>query len=608
MSAKGRSISDFTEREREQVERRRKQVNKEEGIQEDITIGNCTNLEALFGNERIGTFDIFGNVRAEIIDGHRKLAEIPEEPTEKIVDPLAKVLTMVLGDAPAQKFLRGTNGRRFKVITVCLTSLALILSTAYCMLKPKCTPAEIASDNCVHPGLPGGVVFDLLEVLICGLVGGKMVDRIGLPSLFGQLLAGFLLKNIIPDQLGGLSASLNSMLRSVALAIIMLRAGLGLDLAILRKSSVGAMILATCPCIGEAATIAVLSHVIFPGMSWAFCFMLGFCIADVSPAVTTPILLDFNVQKRGTKKGIPTILLAAGSVNSVIAIVFYKITEEFAWQGAISPDNIVNIVAIKFFVQIFGIGCAAGWIMGKVVRFFWCFTDDRFTRFLIMFFMAMLTLFGFKQIGMSGGGTLAVLSMGCAIHNSLTQEEIFTVEMPVASILGWAWSNLGAVLLFTLLGSSLDAEKLSASLIGWAVLLVLLGLVGRSITLFFTLFLFPQWAVKEKIFSMLSWCPKATVQAALATAALDHITVQVNSGQPGWSQANLEPGDQLYENAMVILTTAILSIIMTAPLFAVLMIQMGPRLLDDDREAGDVGSKPDVESKPGVEPTPSPSV
>merc|ERR1719267_131552 len=117
---------------------------------------------------------------------------------------------------------------------------------------------------------------------------------------------GFLLKNVIPDQLNGLSAGLNSMLRSVALA-----------------------------------------NIIFPGMSWPFCFMLGFCIADVSPAVTTPILLDLNIQKRGTKKGVPTILLAAGSVNSVMAIVFYKIVEEFAWTGSISPENIISIVGIK---------------------------------------------------------------------------------------------------------------------------------------------------------------------------------------------------------------------------------------------------------------------
>merc|ERR1712125_99729 len=240
---------------------------------------------------------------------------------------------------------------------------------------------------------------------------------------------------------------------------------------------------------------------------------------------------------------------------------------EFAWTGDISPETIVSIIGIKFFLQVFGIGGVAGWIMGKFVRACWYLTEDKTARFAIMFLMAMLTLFGFKQIGMSGGGTLAVLMMGTTIHNSLSEEEIATVETPVGDILGAAWSKCGAVLLFTLLGASLDASKLSPALVGMGVLLVILGLVGRSITLFFTLFLFPQWGAKEKIYSMISWCPKATVQAALATAALDHISMQVTIGEMTEGTPEYE---QYYDNAMVILTTAVLSIIMTAPLFAVL--------------------------------------
>merc|ERR1712100_535910 len=243
--------------------------------------------------------------------------------------------------------------------------------------------------------------------------------------------------------------------------------------------------------------------------------------------------------------------------------------------------GIASIVGIKFFLQVFGVGGGAGWVMGKIVRFCWCLTEDKNVRFAIMFLVAMLTLFGFKQVGMSGGGTLAVLMMGTTLHNSLEKDEIVKVEQPVASILGYLWSNIGAVMLFTLLGSSLDASKLTASLVGTGVMLVILGLVGRSITLFFTLFLFPQWGVKEKLYSMVSWCPKATVQAALATAALDYITVQIKGGV---FVATDPVVLQYLDNAMVILTTAILSIIMTAPLFAVLMLQFAPRLLDDDRE------------------------
>jgi len=309
--------------------------------------------------------------------------------------------------------------------------------------------------------------------------------------------------------------------------------------------------------------------------------MLGFCVADVSPAVTTPILLELNIQNRGTKKGVPTILLAAGSVNSVMAIVFYKIVEEFAWTGAISAENFVSILGVKFFLQVFGIGGGAGWMMGKFICRTWTLTDSDIVRFAFLFLTALLTLFGFKLVGMSGGGTLAVLMMGTTIHNSLSQTQLERVEKPVAGILDMAWSKCGAVLLFTLLGASLDASKLSKELVSYGVLLVALGLVGRSIALFFTLMLFPEWNLKEKLFSMVSWCPKATVQAALATAALDHITAQVAQGT--WVATDPVIAQYL-GNAMVILTTAIISIIMTAPLFAVLMVQLAPHLLDDDSE------------------------
>merc|ERR1712100_673612 len=137
---------------------------------------------------------------------------------------------VVMDEVTAKKLVEGQEGKRFKAIAVNTILVTLLFLVVYCMLKPKCK----AGEECVHPGLPGGTVFDLLEVLVCGILGGKLVANVGLPPLFGQLLMGFLLKNVIPDQLNGLSAGLNSMLRSVALAMP-------------RKSSISTMVLATGP-------------------------------------------------------------------------------------------------------------------------------------------------------------------------------------------------------------------------------------------------------------------------------------------------------------------------------------------------------------------------
>jgi len=425
------------------------------------------------------------------------------------------------------------------------------------------------------------MVFDLLLVIIGGILGGLLVARFGVPPLLGQLFIGFILKNTI--QLSGLSTGLNSMLRNVALAIIMLRAGLGLDFAMLRKSSVSVLFLATLPCIGEATMIAICAHIIFPAMSWPFCFMLGFCIADVSPAVTTPILLDLQLQKRGTKKGCPSILLAAGSVNSVMAIVFYKITEEFAWTGAISTENIVSIVVVKFFLQVFGIGGAAGWAMGKIVRLCWGWTDDTKTRFAILFLTAMLTLFGFKQIGMSGGGTLAVLTMGTTIHNSSSEQEFAKMEKDVTDILSQAWSNCGAVLLFALLGASVNQSMLDPAVVALAATIIVFGLIFRSIAVAgcTSKRLTCDWDLYERAFAIVAQCPKATVQAALSTKALDYTRSMIAAG-------TLDPTSDVTKSSQeasnLILTTAVLSIMMTAPIFAVLMVVCGKRWLHQSND------------------------
>merc|ERR1719265_1592431 len=126
---------------------------------------------------------------------------------------------MVLGEDKAQKFLQGETGRTILTIATGVVTLALLYAVLYCMLKPSsCAPGE----ECVHPGLPEGVYFNLLTSLVCGLLAGKLIALIGLPPLFGQLIIGFLLKNVIPDGILDLESSLNSMLRSIALAIIML--------------------------------------------------------------------------------------------------------------------------------------------------------------------------------------------------------------------------------------------------------------------------------------------------------------------------------------------------------------------------------------------------
>jgi len=451
--------------------------------------------------------------------------------------------------------------------------LVLSFCVMFTMLMPSCFKTEGMSSTCRHPGLPGGAVFDVFEVLVVGYLGGVAVGRLGLPPLLGMLIAGYCLKNIIPDQLDGIDAKTNGTLRNVALAIIMLRAGMGLDVRKLCETPIKTFLMSTVPCCVEAATIAGMAKLFFPFMSIPFCFMLGFCIADVSPAVTTPILLDFMDKRLGEKKGIPTILLAAGSVNSVIAIVLYSVVNEFAWTDSVSMAKLAEIIGMKLVLQIVGVGCIAGYVSGRLLERSWQMVSSAQERFALLFLVAMFILFGFKTVGMGGGGTLAVLTCGATLQNTLVDK---SQSKPVSEIMGKIWTNVGSVMLFTLLGSSVDQSKMEASKILLGSVIIMIGLLGRGIATFFTSSMYP-WSLKERAFAMITWCPKATVQAALATVSLDHVNSMIQSGQ--WSATDPYTLEML-ERANVILTTAVLSIIFTAPLFAVLMSVTGPMFLE----------------------------
>jgi len=461
------------------------------------------------------------------------------------------------------------------------TLLLLVWAVVFIILMPKCFGKE---QDCQHPGLPGGSVFDVLLVLVVGFSGGYLVLKTsGLPALLGMLIAGYVLKNQMA-QLGGISAGLNSTIRNMALAMIMLRAGMGLDLNKLRESAATTTLLSFVPCLGEATTIAFIARLFFPSLSLPFAFMLGFCIADVSPAVTTPILLDFMSRGLGEKKGIPGVLLAAGSVNSVVAIVLYSICWEFAWTDSVSPEKLAEIVAVKLVVQIVGVGGIAGYVIGRMLEFGWRYTANTNQRFLLTFLVSLITLFGFKHVGMGGGGTLALVTLGATLQHRVNDQSL---TQPVDDIMAMIWSKAGSVMLFTLLGASVDQSKLGASVLLPAAAIVIIGLAGRLLTVFgCSMMVARDWNLQERAFALVAQCPKATVQAALATVALDHVNGLIASGTLA---AGSPETLQFLETANMILTTAVLSIMMTAPTFAVVMVVCGnkwlaPRAAEDCTE------------------------
>jgi len=435
------------------------------------------------------------------------------------------------------------------------------------------------SGVCVHPALPGGFLFCLLLILLCGNVAGKIVEVLfKLPALLGMLATGYMLRNLFSGALDGLSTQANSTLRTMALGIIMVRAGMGLNVAKLREQLGSLAALSSVPCVCEAITIAMISQWAFPQMNMPWGLMLGFVIADVSPAVLTPLLLKFQVEGYGVDKGIPSVLMAGGSINSVLAIVLYSVMWEFSWGDDVQGSAILTLVLVKLLCQIFLVGILGGWVQGYILSWAWKICSCDAQRFCLVTGAAMCNLFGWAMVGMGGGGCLAALTFGAGLQHSVEHYGLVDTDR-IQKIIAEIWGKLGQVLLFTLLGASVDQSKLSPLLVACGAVTVLVGLVGRALATTVSCIRLRDWNKWERAFAVVAWCPKATVQAALASRALDYVQEGIARG------ADKFVNDPDYvkimtERSEIILTTAVLSIIMTAPLFAVLISMTGERWLE----------------------------
>ncbi|XP_041117251.1 sodium/hydrogen exchanger 9B2-like isoform X2 [Polyodon spathula] len=178
---------------------------------------------------------------------------------------------------------------------------------------------------------PGGNLFSILLLLLCAVVGGKLVGLIKfptlppLPSLLGMLLSGFILRNVpYVSDVFVIQHKWSGSLRNIALAIILVRAGLGLDAKALRKLKLVCLRLACGPCTIEACSVAVISHFLM-GLPWIWGFILGFVLGAVSPAVVVPSMLLLQKVGYGVEQGIPTLLMAAGSFDDILAITGFNV-------------------------------------------------------------------------------------------------------------------------------------------------------------------------------------------------------------------------------------------------------------------------------------------
>ena len=397
------------------------------------------------------------------------------------------------------------------------------------------------------------MIVSLAELLVLGLIVDWAFRRMAVPGLVGMLFLGVLFGPYVLSWVNPELLAVSGDFRLIALIVILLRAGFELSKDTLNRVGGRVLLLATVPAIVEGVAIMVLGPPLL-GLSLMESAILGSILAAVSPAVVVPLMIRFMEQGKGAEKGIPTMILAAASLDDVFVIVIYSVligmytgsSVNVAWQLAGIPVSILLGIAA---------GLALGVVLFRVFRRF----DPRATkRVLILLGLSVLLVRAelLLQPWVAFAALLAVMAMGFII---LEKDEHMAHE--ISAKLGKIWV-FAEIVLFTMVGAQVNLEVAFEAGLAGAVLIGL-GLVARSIGTYGCL-LGSDLNFSERLFVVISYLPKATVQAAIGGAPLAAMAL-----------AGMGTG-----TGEVILAVAVLSIVLTAPLGAWAISITGEKILE----------------------------
>lgn len=382
-------------------------------------------------------------------------------------------------------------------------------------------------------------------ILLLGLLLGSIFSKMRLPSLLGMMIAGIVLSphalNLIDQSILNISADL----RQIALVIILTRAGLSLNMEDLKKAGRPAVLMCFVPACIEIIGTVVLAPMLL-GVTVLEAAIIGSVIAAVSPAVIVPRMIQLIEESYGKEHGIPQLILAGASVDDVFVIVVFTAFLSLASTGALSAVSFLQIpVSILMGICI---GTAAG---GILTVFFKKIHMRDSVKILIILSVSFLLLE--LQNRLEGiipvSGLLAIMSLGIVI------KQTYSV---LAQRLSGKYNKLwvaAEVFLFVLVGATVDLKYVADAGV-FAVLLVLGALVFRMFGVALSL-VKTKLTKQERLFCMIAYTPKATVQAAIGAIPF---SMGLACGQ-------------------TVLTVAVLSILITAPFGAICIDKMYRKLL-----------------------------
>ncbi|WP_270369963.1 cation:proton antiporter [Aerococcus urinaeequi] len=393
------------------------------------------------------------------------------------------------------------------------------------------------------------MLLSLGFIIVVGYLLGRLLSAMNLPSLIGYIIAGLIMGPSFFNLIDQSTLDISSDLRRIALMIILLRAGLNIDLQDLKKVGRPAILMSFLPATLEIIGTIILAPIFF-GMSYLSAAILGAIIAATSPAVVVARMLELMGKGYGKKKGVPQMILAGSSMDDIFVIIIFTTltalaqTGEFHWLSMLSmPTSIILGIAG---------GLLVGWLLSLAIE-----KSQLSGGYPVILSFGIAMLFDGIEKAMTGpigfSALLAVMAMGFMM---LRVNPVQAKSVQVGFNHLW---QVFEIILFVLVGASMSIESVKDSGLIAVVLIVLL-LVFRGLGVLLSV-LGTQLNKEEKAFAIFAYLPKATVQAAIGA-------VPLAMGLP---------------NGQIILTISVVAILITAPLGAVLIDQTHNRLLRDDR-------------------------
>ena len=355
------------------------------------------------------------------------------------------------------------------------------------------------------------MLTSLALIFLVGLCMAAICQKLKLPRIIGMLVTGMVLGPYVLDFLDSSILSISAELRKMALIIILLKAGLSLNLNDLKKVGRPAVLLAFVPASFEIVGY-VLFAPIFLEISRVDAAVMGAVLAAVSPAVVVPRMVQLMEEKYGTKQSIPQMIMAGASCDDIFVIVLFTTFLGMAQGAKVSLLRFVNVP-----VSIF-LGILLGAVIGYVLyRFFeTAYKHQNYVRnstkvILVLGVSFLLTAVeGWLDGKVAVSGLLAVVSMACVLKAKC----IPAVSKRLSEKFGKLWIA-AEVILFVLVGAAVDL-RYTAAAGGFAVLVIFLSLIFRMAGVFVCV-LGTGLSWKERLFCAISYLPKATVQAAIGS-------------------------------------------------------------------------------------------